>query len=182
MSQKHCSSNNRVVILDSERNGLWEDLCLKPTKINNRQGSGAVRRGALPWEGAPWLWFQNRASVLSEKRLRQHRITATKTYRCFHKTVITGDTNPSDFKLPMTSCFLKLWLGSRDGNEKPTSMVFWALSLPDRTRSVHSGIRERGLLCEHFLAWQARNSGRGERRSQPPWWVIITKHKQRRVS
>lgn len=35
MFQMHCSSNNRVVILDSERNGLWEDLHLKPTKINS---------------------------------------------------------------------------------------------------------------------------------------------------
>lgn len=51
MSQMHCSCNNRAVILCSERNGLWEDLCLKPTKINSVQGSGPVRQESLLWQG-----------------------------------------------------------------------------------------------------------------------------------
>lgn len=34
ISQMHHCCNNGALILCSERNGLWEDLCLKPTKIN----------------------------------------------------------------------------------------------------------------------------------------------------
>lgn len=53
VSQMHCSCNNRALILCMEKNSLWEDLCLKTSKINTVQGSGPVRQESLPWQGTP---------------------------------------------------------------------------------------------------------------------------------
>lgn len=52
MSQMHHCCNNGAPILCTKKNGLWEDLCLKPTKINTEHGSGPVRQESLPGQGA----------------------------------------------------------------------------------------------------------------------------------
>lgn len=73
VSQRHRSCNNRALILCSERNGLWEDLYLKATKVNTVQGSGPVRQESLPWQGTPsmnWFDFKIGCLVLSEEWLR----------------------------------------------------------------------------------------------------------------
>lgn len=51
VSQMHHCCNNGALILCSERNGFWEDLCLKPTKINTDHSSGRVGQESLPWQG-----------------------------------------------------------------------------------------------------------------------------------
>lgn len=48
VSQMHHCSNNEVLILCTKKNGLWEDLCLKPTKINTEHGSGPIRQESPP--------------------------------------------------------------------------------------------------------------------------------------
>lgn len=57
--QMHHCCNNGALILCSERNGLWEDLCLKPTKINT-EGSSQTRITALAGNThCESVWFQN---------------------------------------------------------------------------------------------------------------------------
>lgn len=53
VSQMPRSCNNRALILCREKNSLWEDLCLKTSKINTVQGSGPVRQESLPWRDTP---------------------------------------------------------------------------------------------------------------------------------
>lgn len=53
VSQMHHCCNNGALILHTKKSGLWEDLCLKTTKINTEHGSGPVRQESLPGQGAP---------------------------------------------------------------------------------------------------------------------------------
>lgn len=60
-------------------------------------------------------------------------------------------------------------------------MVFWALSLSDRTWSVHSRIIELGPF-HAGISWLHKLGTGRERWSVPPQWAIVMKHKQQKVS
>lgn len=79
-----------------------------------------------------------------------------KTYYCLYKTMIRRVINPSNYKLLMTSCLLRLWLGKLSWERKahvygiPGSVPIW----PDVISSFQDK-RTWAFLCKHFLALQA---------------------------